>query len=181
MKSLETTLIATASFVALFTGCASAQIGMNPAVPENLKVPATQTLSVVAQATGVQIYECAASKTDPARFEWAFKAPEAELFDNAGKKIGKHYAGPTWESNDGSKAVGEVKAHDDGPDANAIPWLLLSAKSTEGNGIFGKTQSVQRLNTVGGKAPADGCNPAQVGKEARIPYRATYYFYVARS
>src|SRR5258708_21328301 len=181
MKSLDTTIAAGASLAALLAGCASAQIGMNAVVPENLKVPAPKTLSVVAQATGVQIYECAASKTDPTRFEWVFKAPEAQLVDNAGKSIGKHYAGPTWESNDGSKAVGEVKARDDGPDANAIPWLLLSAKSAEGNGIFGKTQSVQRVNTVGGKAPADGCSQAQIGKEARIPYRATYNFYVARS
>jgi len=181
MKPITTTLIASASFITLLSGCAPSQIGMTSVVPENLKVPATQTLSVVAQANGVQIYECGVSKTDPTRFEWIFKAPEAELFDNAGKKIGKHYAGPTWESNDGSKAVGEVKARDDGPDANAIPWLLLGAKSTEGNGIFGKTQSVQRVNTVGGKAPAEGCNQAQIGKEARIPYRATYNFYVARS
>jgi len=179
MKSLDTTIAAGASFVVLLAGCASAQVGTSPAIPETLKVPASQTLSVSAQATGVQICECAASKTDPTRFEWAFKAPEAELFDNAGNKIGKHYAGPTWESNDGSKAVGEVKARDDGPDPNAIPWLLLSAKS-EGNGIFGKTQSVQRVNTAGGKAPADGCSQAQVGKVARIPYRATYSFYVAK-
>ena len=179
MKSLDT-ITAGASFAALVAGCASAQIGMNPVVPENLRVPATQTLSVVAQATGVQIYECAASKTDPTRFEWALKAPEAQLVDSAGKSIGKHYAGPTWESNDGSKAVGEAKARDDGPDPSAIPWLLLSAKSTEGNGIFGKTQSVQRLNTVGGKAPPDGCGQAEVGKVARVPYRATYNFYVAK-
>ena len=180
MKSLDTTIAAGASFVVLLAGCASAQAGTSPAVPETLKVPASQTLSVSAQAIGVQIYECAASKTDPTRFEWAFRAPEAELFDDAGAKIGKHYAGPTWESNDGSKAVGEAKARDDGPDPNAIPWLLLSAKS-EGNGIFGKTQSVQRVNTAAGKAPADGCSQAQVGKVARIPYRATYSFYVAKS
>src|SRR6266700_8281861 len=154
MKSLDSAIAAGASFVALLAGCASAQIRMNAVVPENLKVPSTQTLSVVAQATGVQIYECAASKTDPTRFEWAFKAPEAQLVDNAGKSIGKHYAGPTWESNDGSKAVGEVKARDDGPDVNAIPWLLLSAKSTSGVGILGRTASVQRVQTVGGKAPA---------------------------
>ena len=179
MNTLATTLIASAS-VALLSSCASPDIGMTSSVPENLKVPATQTLSVVAQANGVQIYECNANKTNPARFEWVFKAPEAELFDNAGKKIGKHYAGPTWESDDGSKVVGEAKARDDGPDVNAIPWLLLSAKSAEGNGIFGKTQSVQRVKTVGGKAPADGCNQAQLGKVARVAYRATYNFYVAR-
>ena len=180
MKTLNKTLIARASFAAFLSGCAATDIGMTPAVPENLKVPATQMLSLVAQATGVQIYECNASKTDPTKFEWVFKAPEAELLDTAGKNIGKHYAGPTWESNDGSKVVGEVKARDDGPDANAIPWLLLNAKSTTGSGVFGKTQSIQRVKTVGGKAPADGCNQAQVGKGARIAYRATYYFYVPK-
>jgi hypothetical protein len=180
MKNVDTTLISTASFVAFLSGCASPNIGMTPAAPENLKVPATQTLSVVAQASGVQIYECNATKTDPTRFEWVFKAPEADLFDIAGKNIGKHYAGPTWESNDGSKVVGEVKARDDGTDTNAIPWLLLTVKSNEGNGIFGKTQSIQRLKTVGGKAPVDGCDQAQAGKVARVAYRATYYFYVVR-
>src|SRR6266705_3513848 len=173
MKNPCATAIARASLAGILAGCAASNVGTNPLVPENLKVPAGQTLSLVSPATGVQIYECGAIKTEPPRFEWVFKAPEAELFDLSGKKIGKHYAGPTWESNDGSKAVGEVKARNDGPDANAIPWLLLSAKSTEGNGIFGKTQSVQRVNTVGGKAPADGCSQAQIGKEARVPYRAT--------
>ena len=88
MKSLDTTLIAGASFVAFLSGCASPDIGMTPVVPENLKAPATQALSVAAQATGVQIYECNASKTDPTRFEWVFRAPEAVLFDIAGKNIG---------------------------------------------------------------------------------------------
>ncbi|HEX3633291.1 MAG TPA: DUF3455 domain-containing protein [Casimicrobiaceae bacterium] len=171
--------IAIASFGACLSGVAWADMGV-PEVPENLKVPATQMLAVSVEARGVQIYECSASKTDPARFEWTLKAPEAELFDKAGKRIGKHYAGPTWESDDGSKVVGVVKARYDGPDANAIPWLLLSAASAEGNGIFGKTQSVQRLQTVGGKAPADGCSQAQPGKVVRVDYRATYNFYVAR-
>jgi hypothetical protein len=76
--------------------------------------------------------------------------------------------------------VGTATARADGPDANAIPWLLLSATSAEGNGIFGKTQSVQRVKTVGGKAPADACNQAQLGKIARVSYSATYDFYVAR-
>jgi Protein of unknown function (DUF3455) len=151
-----------------------------PAVPEGLKAPADQTVSLVAHATGVQIYECGVSKTDPAKFEWTFKAPEADLFDSAGKKIGKHYAGPSWESSDASKVVGEVTAKNDAPDASAIPWLLLKAKSTSGSGVFGKTQSIQRVNTVGGTAPAQGCGDDQLGKEARIPYKATYYFYAPK-
>src|SRR5256712_4633357 len=164
MKAVATTLIASTSFVVFLSGCASTDIGMAPLVPENLKVPASQTLAVVAQASGAQIYECNASKADPARFEWVFKAPEAELFDNAGKKIGKHYAGPTWESDDGSKVVGEVKAQVAGPDSGAIPWLLLNAKSTSGTGVFSQTKSIQRVHTVGGKAPTEPCSQAQAGE-----------------
>ncbi len=155
-------------------------IGTIPAVPETLKVPVTQVISLEAQATGVQIYECKVSKDDSMRFEWVFKAPEAELFDSAGKRIGRHYTGPTWEANDGSKVVGEVRARDNGPDPNAIPWLLLSAKSTSGNGVFSQTQSIQRMQTAGGKAPEEGCNREQVGKETRVPYKAKYYFYIVR-
>src|SRR6266853_2776671 len=171
---------AAASLAAILAGCAASSVATNPLVPENLRVPAGQTLSLVSPAIGVQIYDCKPNKDDPARFEWVFKAPEAELFDLSGKKIGKHYAGPTWESNDGSKVVGEAKARDDGPAASAIPWLLLAAKSTSGNGVFSRTQSIQRLYTVGGKAPAGGCSKAQLGKEARVSYKATYYFYSAK-
>ena len=170
--------IANASFVALLAGCATPTVGTAPTVPDSLKVPANQTLSLETRAMGVQIYDCKPTKDDPTRFDWVFRAPEADLFDAAGKKIGKHYAGPTWESNDGSKAAGEIKGRDDGPDANAIPWLLLSAKSASGDGVLGRTASVQRVQTVGGKAPLDGCSQAQAGKEARVPYQAAYYFYV---
>ena len=180
MKTRHITAVGVA-FVVLLGGGATPSSGTVPTIPDNLKVPATQTLSLEARAAGVQIYDCKPGKDDPARFEWVFRAPEADLFDAAGKKIGQHYAGPTWESNDGSKVVGEVKARDDGPDVNAIPWLLLSAKSTSGTGVLGQTVSVQRVQTVGGKAPAGGCSQAQSGQEVRVPYSATYYFYGAET
>src|SRR5260221_11299091 len=63
-----------ASLAAIIAGCAASNVGTDPVVPDNLKVPAGQTLSLVSRATGVQIYECSAGKTDPAKFEWAFKA-----------------------------------------------------------------------------------------------------------
>ena len=179
MKQRPATTLATLSLVALFACCASAHAGTTPGVPESLKVPANQILALEAYASGVQIYECRAAKNDPLRYEWVFKAPEAELFDSAGKRIGRHYAGPTWESNDGSRVVGDVRARDNGPDPTAIPWLLLSAKSTAGSGVFSRTQSIQRVNTVGGKAPLDGCKQAQAGKETRVAYTATYFFYNA--
>ena len=180
MKRHDVIAMTRMSLVALVAGCATSKFGTIPLVPENLRTPATEVLSLETQATGVQIYECNASKDVPTRFEWVFKAPEADLFDEAGNKIGKHYAGPTWESNDGSKVVGEVKAQDTGPDSGAIPWLLLSAKSTSGTGAFSQTKSIQRIHTVGGKAPTEPCSQAQAGKVARVGYKATYYFYVAK-
>ena len=169
---------ATSLFV-LILACATAS-AQTIAVPGNLKPLPTEVLSLQVPAAGVQIYQCNASKDDPAKFEWVFKAPEAELFDAAGKKIGTHYAGPTWESSDRSKVVGEVKARDNGPDANAIPWLLLTARSTSDTGVFSRTTSIQRVQTIGGKAPAAGCDKAQVGQEARVAYQAVYYFYVVK-
>ena len=179
MQKRIITVIGRASVVALLAACATSHAGTLPAVPDSLAVPATQTLLLGTRASGVQIYDCKPSKDDPYRFEWVFRAPEADLFDAAGTRVGKHYAGPAWEANDGSKVVGEVKAHDDGPDANAIPWLLLSAKSTSGAGVLARTASVQRLQTVGGKPPAGGCSEARAGAEARVPYSATYYFYAS--
>jgi hypothetical protein len=179
MKQRFVTVICSVSIIAILAGCVTSNIRPTSSVPETLKVPATEVLSLETQGVGVQIYECHASKDNSERFEWVFKAPEADLFDSDGKKIGRHYSGPTWEANDGSKVVGELRALDNGPDPNAIPWLLLSAKSVSGNGVFSQTQSIQRMHTTGGKAPAEGCNRAEVGKETRVPYTARYYFYIA--
>jgi hypothetical protein len=178
MKTPGTNVIRSLILVGLLIGCASSHAVKMPEVPDALR-PANQVLFLEALATGVQIYECTASQDQPTHFEWVFKSPEAELFDKSGRKIGKHYAGPTWESIDGSKVVGEVKARDNGPDSNSIPWLLLDAKSVAGAGIFGQTKSIQRVQTVGGKSPSESCGPAQVHQVVRVPYRATYYFYTS--
>jgi hypothetical protein len=106
-----------------------------------------------------------------------FVAPEAELFDRAGKKIGTHYAGPHWESADGSRIVGAVKQRADAPGAGNIPWLLLGTKSVGSEGAFSKVTSIQRVATVGGTAPAAGCSAPDV---ARVAYTADYYFFSSK-
>jgi len=159
------------------SGCASGPIGTPPDVPAPLRPPADQSLFLVALASGVQIYECAAKADQPSTFEWVFRAPEAALTDRSGRSIGKHYAGPTWQSLDGSTVVGEVKARDPGPTQSAIPWLLLASKSTSGAGVFTSTKSIQRVQTTGGVAPSDSCTSANAKQVVRIPYTATYYFY----
>jgi hypothetical protein len=111
-------------------GSSAAKVVIRPVVPEALDVSANQELALRARASGVQIYVCTADG-DAAQFGWKLKAPEADLFDAGGRKIGRHYAGPTWEAVDGSKVGATVKARVDAPDGKAIPWLLLAATSNE--------------------------------------------------
>jgi hypothetical protein len=146
-----------------------------PDTPAPLRAPAGQSVYLEARATGVQVYEC--SQKSDSSYEWTFVAPEASLATPAGQPLGKHYAGPTWESVDGSTVVGEVRGRDPGPTPSAIPWLLLSAKNNGGSGVFSTTRSIQRLATNGGIAPSTPCNAANLRQVARVPYTATYYFY----
>ena len=149
-----------------------------PAAPAALQVGADQVLYLEVRASGVQIYECAQSVDRSDTFEWTFRAPEATLTDAAGRTLGKHYAGPTWQSTDDqSLVVAAVKARESGPDPTAIPWLLLEAKSTSGSGLFAQARSIQRLKTVGGLAPSEPCSTGNIGHVVRVPYTATYYFY----
>ncbi len=151
-------------------------------VPEKLKPGAGESLAMIAHARGVQIYACREKKDRAGEYEWTFVAPEADLFDASGKKVGKHYGGPQWEANDGSKTLGTLKERADAPAANAIPWLLLTARSVGPAGAFSKVTSVQRVRTAGGVAPASGCSAqAGAGTLARVDYTADYYFFSARA
>jgi hypothetical protein len=164
--------------VASAAGCASQIVEPPQDVPAPLQVPDSQKLIVKAHASGVQVYACTAAK--PGQYAWTLKGPEATLSDRLGARMGRHYAGPTWKALDGSMVVGKVKAHLDSPDPAAIPWLLLDASNNSGDGLFGQVESVLRLHTQGGKAPAEGCDAGHATTEARIPYQADYYFYGPR-
>ncbi|MCW7537912.1 DUF3455 domain-containing protein [Aquabacterium sp. A7-Y] len=177
MTSQAPLTIPSALLLAVLLAACGTPRGQAPAAPDVLLPPAGEQLKSVMPATGVQLYTCSAVKDDPSRWEWAFTGPEAELFDGGGRKIGRHYGGPTWEAEDGSKVVGGVKARHDSNDAGAIPWLLLTGRSSGDSGTFGGVTHIQRLATVGGKAPVGGCDASRQGQVSRVPYKATYYFY----
>jgi hypothetical protein len=171
-------LAATAAFV--IGGCAT-QMETKPATsafPANLAPAAGEQQVLRLPAIGVQIYECKAVDGKPPA--WVFVAPEADLFDESGARVGKHYAGPTWEMNDGSKIVGTAKERANSTVPGAIPWLLLTAKSTGTAGKLEKISSLQRVNTVGGVAPTGGCSAADIGKQARVYYKADYVYFAAK-
>jgi hypothetical protein len=148
-------------------------------VPPNLQVPSGNKLSFHVFANGFQIYRCTADKSDSNHFSWVFVAPAADLFNhqNDTRPVGRHYAGPTWESTDGSKVTGTKLQQADAPDTSAIPWLLLRSASVSGSGIFGKITYIRRINTKGGKMPSVPADRAHSGQEVQTPYTAEYYFY----
>jgi Protein of unknown function (DUF3455) len=168
-----------AAVTILVSGCATQMETKSVSTtPANLAAAANEVQVLRLPAVGVQIYECKIIDGKPAA--WVFVAPEAELFDESGARVGKHYAGPTWELNDGSKIVGTVKERANSATPGAIPWLLLSAKSSGSAGKLEKVASLQRVNTVGGVAPATGCTAGDVGKQARVYYKADYVYYAAK-
>jgi hypothetical protein len=149
--------------------CPASAVAQN--MPAKLTVPTGDALVGKYTAKGVQIYVCRAKGTQN---EWAFEAPEAELVDARGRQFAEHYAGPTWEAADGSKIVGQTLATEPAPEAAAIPWLLLSTKSS-GSGVLAGVRFVQRVNTSGGVGPTGAC--PTVGTRQRVGYTADYIFY----
>lgn len=141
-------------------------------------VPAPAGAALIAQlsAIGVQIYVCEAKDRGAT---WEFKSPDAKLFNSDGKEVGRHFAGPTWKNTDGSSVVGEVVAKATAPEAGAIPWLLLKAKSHDGNGAWASVVFIRRSATKGGVQPAGECDVAHVGQTVGVPYTATYELFTA--
>jgi Protein of unknown function (DUF3455) len=147
-----------------------------PEVPDAIKAPSAEAVVLLAHASGVQIYACRESADG--RTGWVLEAPEAQLRNEAGAVIGRHYAGPAWKHEDGSEVSGKAAAHVDSPDANSIPWLLVAATGHAGDGILARVTSIQRIHTKGGQPPsASDCDSATLNTQARSSYTADYYFY----
>jgi hypothetical protein len=159
------------------TATAHDQAASDAAIPANLAAPPDSVHLFSLSARGVQIYTCEAKPDDATAYEWTFKAPEAELLNAEGVVVGQHFAGPTWQGLDGSAVVAKVQERADAPESGAIPWLLLEATEHTESGAFATITHIQRLDTVEGVAPGEGCDAAHAGAEAREPYEATYAFY----
>ena len=134
---------------------------------ESIDVPRHSRLLLRAVGSGDQVYGCVNGS-------WALTAPDANLLDQEGSVIGRHFAGPTWQLNDGSWVKGRAVAKQVAPDATAVPWLLL--ESVGGTGRLGAVRFIQRTGTQGGNAPDSSCGQ---GAKRRVPYTATYSFYEA--
>jgi hypothetical protein len=134
---------------------------------ESIDVPPHSRLLLRAVGRGDQVYGCVNGR-------WALKAPDAKLLNQEGSVIGRHFAGPTWQLNDGSWVKGRAVAKQVAPDATAVPWLLL--ESVGGTGRLGTVRFIQRTGTHGGNMPDGSCSQNAMRS---VPYTATYSFYEA--
>ncbi|HVF63938.1 MAG TPA: DUF3455 domain-containing protein [Casimicrobiaceae bacterium] len=159
---------------ALLTAPALAQLHD---VPAPVKPPAGQKAAMTWTGAGELTYECRAKADNPQAFEWVFVGPDAKLTDAQSKAaMGKYYAGPTWESTDGSKITGKQVAVAPAAAGN-IPFQLV--KTEGGSGAMKDVTYIQRINTQGGVAPSDACAAANKGAKKTVPYSADYVFYKA--
>ncbi len=154
-----------------------------PAVPKEIAVPAGHARVLTLHAKGVQIYKSIAGKDG--KLKWELEAPLADLTDDKGARIGHHFGEPTlgvpaWEAVDGSRLVRDkavdVKTAPAKKPETDIPWLLVRVKADDGSpGALAKVVYVQRIQTEGGKAPADA--PKRTDTRIGVSYTATYVFY----
>ncbi|MGC2782167.1 MAG: DUF3455 domain-containing protein [Bradyrhizobium sp.] len=139
-------------------------------IPDAL-VAAGEKAVLTLHAEGAQVYECKAG-TD-GKLAWAFREPIASLFQD-GKTVGRHYAGPNWEHQDGSIVGGRVQGTAVGATENDIPWLKLEVVAHRGaKGALSDITTVQRINTAGGKL-GGACETA--GQFRSVAYSADYVF-----
>ena len=142
----------------------------------SLVAPANEAPAFALRAEGFHVFECKPVASDPTRYAWAFSAPDATLYD-AGRAVARTASENTFEGiADRSTVTGVVRSRQNAGATN-LPWLLLRAQSTPDGGLFAGVTSIQRVNTSGGVAPAEGCSDTNLGKEARVPFAADYYFY----
>ena len=156
----------------------SEQISVPDEVRLPLNAPKGNKRVLTVYAIGVQKYKAVAKAGEPGVFDWAFVAPQADLYDAHNNKIGTHSAGPTWQlsASDSiyAQAFTPAKAAPS-PDGNSIDWLLLMPKAGKiPTGIFTDVQYIQRLDTKGGKAPAT--RPTSLEATIEVPYTAVYRF-----
>ena len=171
--------LATLGVAALLSACSMSPMMTkvdNASLPEAVRVPAGQRMKMAATGVGMLTYECREKTAAAGQFEWAFVGPVATLYAADKRTVGKYYAGPTWESSDGSKITGKQVAISPAAPGN-IPLQLVKTDPAMGAGSMMGVTYIQRVNTKGGVAPATMCDAAAKGQRQQVSYEADYVFY----
>ena len=146
-----------------------------PTVPERHSGPGRPEGRARRAGKGVQIYDCKPQRRRPCRERLdvpgaggrALRPPRAP---------GRHPLRRPHLRVVRRQRRGRGAPESRQPDPTAIPWLLLEADANRGDGVLAQVGYVQRLETRGGVAPAEACDPGEDATLA-VPYRARYVFY----
>ncbi|CAN5473534.1 DUF3455 domain-containing protein [soil metagenome] len=146
-----------------------------PVAPDAVMAPAPAKPYLDTLGIGEITYEC---RETAGKFEWAFVGPVATLYDANKKTVGKYYAGPTWEANDGSKVTGKQVATAPSPNPASIPLQLVKVDPvSSGMAAMNGVSYIQRLDTKKGVPPTMVCDSASKGSSQKVAYEARYVFY----
>jgi len=187
---------------------ASAQTVTPPATSSAITPPAGNTAFLLGHAFGTQGYVCLPKGTgaswtvnnarpEATLFEKVygqdfqiithFLSPDTNPNQNAPSPLA--FGNATWQSSIDSSKVWAQTVHavaagsePSCPNTGSIACLLLesigSQQGPTGGRALANTTFIQRLNTKGGSAPADGCSTStDVGNQTLVPYSADYYFF----
>ena len=200
-RSLACAAILAVAFTVSVSQPAHADKVTPPPVPNGIEVPPGNEAFLVGHSQGTQNYIClpcpnpttpAAMCPDTSGFAWLLFTPEATLFSDNDKQVTTHFFSPnpvehgtvraTWQHSRDSSTVWGGQATSAIVSQDAIPWVRLPAAGVQDGPTGGHTLTpttfIQRLNTVGGVAPFEGCALlSDVGKKAFVPYTADYFFY----
>jgi hypothetical protein len=140
-------------------------------LPDSLAAAPDESPTMAVFAEGAQIYECKAGQGGG--LSWVFREPIATLMVD-GKTIGRHYAGPHWELDDGSVIRGRMTGRAPGLTPADIPLLRLAAMGHKGDGRLSNVTTIQRINTRGG-ALEGACD--KPGAFQSVAYSTEYVFF----
>jgi hypothetical protein len=138
-------------------------------LPDAIAAPG-ETVMFTLYAEGAQVYDCKAG-TD-GKLVWTFREPIATLIRD-GRTVGRHYAGPHWELDDGSIVQGKVASRAPGATPADIPLLKLDVSARKGSGALAPATTIQRINTRGGQLDGS-CESA--GAMRSVAYSTDYVF-----
>jgi len=174
---------------------AHAQTVTPPVVPADIVVDAAHEAFLLGRGVGTQNYVCQPAAS-LGRVAWTLFTPQATLFSDDNEQLTTHFFSPnpveggnvvrvTWEDSADTSTIWARLIASVPVNPDAIAWLRLEVVGARVGPTGGRTLSgttfIQRVNTVGGLAPATGCDALpDVGRKAFIPYTADYFFYTKK-
>jgi len=175
--------LALATLATLAACAGTAPMAMRPydpsVLPAAVQVPAGHRIVMETVGKGRITYECRAKVNTAGEHEWFFVGPDATLTDRRGRTVGRYFGPPaTWESSDGSRVTATQVAVAPAA-AGSIPLQLVKANPALGQGAMNGISYIQRVNTVGGVAPAMACTASNLGARQIVDYQADYILYKA--